>query len=731
MNQSHPPVKRQTILIVSGSENGLVALELALAEHGLGLAYVNRGDAALLLAEEGHVALVLLDAALAGSASLELCERLARRNGLPVLIMSSAPSEDERERARQAGAAGYVRLPFATADAVNNILVELGARGLWSDGAPASLDPAHLEINYHTLLAGSPDSILLLNVADRKPIDANAQAETLFGRSVAELRHKELAQLCPPLQQDGRLSADVVDDLIERVLGGEIRVFPLSFQHANGRLIDCEIRLVPLEKDKHHLLHLRLLDVTGQRLAEALRAGQNKLLEMIARGAPLHATLDRLVKLVETQSPELLCSVLLLDEDGKRMRAGSAPSLPGAYMAAIDGMEIGPMVGSCGTAMYRREAVIVSDIMHDPLWEPYRGLAGAYGLRACWSMPIMLNEGTVLGSFAMYYREVRHPSTEDQRLISVATHLAGIAIERTRREAELQQHRRHLEELVADRTAALRRAKEQAEQANAELARALEHLSMTQEELVRRDKLAALGAIVAGVAHELNTPIGNSLMVATTMSERTNSLHAEVSAGLRRSALEQYLQQAGEANELLVRNLTRTARLVASFKQIAVDTASSQRRRFTLDKFVAELVLPLAATLKHPGLRVVQEVAPHLEMDSYPGPLGQALSSLFENSVLHGFGERPGGTITIAGHAVGQDEVELSLADDGAGIAPEHQDRVFDPFFTTKLGAGGSGLGLHVTHNIVTGVLGGRIELHSAPGAGTRFTLHLPLVAPR
>jgi signal transduction histidine kinase len=331
----------------------------------------------------------------------------------------------------------------------------------------------------------------------------------------------------------------------------------------------------------------------------------------------------------------------------------------------------------------------------------------------------------------MYYREPRAPGPDDLRLTGVATHLAGIAIARTRHENELLRHRGHLEELVEARTAEMRRAKDAAEQANADLQKALENLRMTQDELVRRDKLAALGALVAGVAHELNTPIGNSLMVASTMVDRTRAIRASTDAGaLRRSALEGYLQQALEADDILVRNLRRAANLVQSFKQIAVDTDTAQRRHFDLANFISELILPLRAMSKQAHVQVVQDIPHGLDLDSYPGQLGQVIQVLFENSTTHGFAGRTDGHIAITARRLEDDTVRLIFEDDGVGVLPEHLSRIFDPFFTTRLGAGGSGLGLHVAHNIVTGVLGGRISVESTPGAGARFILLLPSCAP-
>src|SRR6267378_383561 len=162
---------------------------------------------------------------------------------------------------------------------------------------------------------------------------------------------------------------------------------------------------------------------------EAFRDGQSRILEMIARNAPLGEILNGLVLLIEAQSPEMLCSVLLLSSDGNHIRHGAAPSLPAQYVKAIDGAPIGPKNGSCGTAMYRGQPVIVTDIFTDPLWEDYREVAAGSGLRACWSTPIMSGRGKVLGSFAMYYRQPQTPTGDEARLTDVATHIAAIAIE--------------------------------------------------------------------------------------------------------------------------------------------------------------------------------------------------------------------------------------------------------------------------------------------------------------
>jgi len=169
--------------------------------------------------------------------------------------------------------------------------------------------------------------------------------------------------------------------------------------------------------------------VFAENKEEEFRIGQSKILQKLAANAALSEILERLVLLIEAQAPGMLCSVLLLSEDGDHVRHGAAPSLPQEYVQAIDGSAIGPKHGSCGTAMYRGEPVIVTDILTDSLWEDYKDLAIANGLRACWSTPILSGRGKVLGSFAMYYREPRTPTGEEAGLTEVATRIAGLAIE--------------------------------------------------------------------------------------------------------------------------------------------------------------------------------------------------------------------------------------------------------------------------------------------------------------
>jgi PAS domain S-box-containing protein len=270
------------------------------------------------------------------------------------------------------------------------------------------------------------------------------------------------------------------------------------------------------------------------------------------------------------------------------------------------------------------------------------------------------------------------------------------------------------------------------EQRTAELSNALTNLKRAQEELVHSEKLASLGQLVAGVAHELNTPIGNALTTTSALGDAAREFEAALQGGnIKRSALDQFVQQCLEGATLAERSLHRASDLVRSFKQVAVDQTSERRRSFDLGDAVREVVDTLRPNLKGLPVKVRVDIAPGIPMESFPGPLGQVVINLVMNAVLHAFETRTDGLITIRAKRLDDVLVMLDVADNGNGIAAEHLPRIFDPFFTTKLGQGGSGLGLAIVHRLVTQVLGGQITVDSSTLEGTAFTLRLPAAAPK
>ncbi len=284
---------------------------------------------------------------------------------------------------------------------------------------------------------------------------------------------------------------------------------------------------------------------------------------------------------------------------------------------------------------------------------------------------------------------------------------------------------------LRQREEALAAAKESAEAARDRAERALTDLRNAQQSLIEAEKLAALGSLVAGVAHEVNNPVGISLTVASSFARRCEVFAKEVRDGaLRRSRLDEFIEGSRDAAHQLVANLQRAGELIQSFKQVAVDRSHAERRSFDLRESTEQIVVSLRPGLKSVPVTLAVTVPEGITMDSYPGPYGQVLTNLVLNAVAHGFPDGQSGTIVMRARQIDDLQVELTFSDDGVGMTEDVQRRVFDPFFTTRRSQGGTGLGLHIVYNLVTRQLGGRIALSSAPDRGTTFRITLPLTAP-
>jgi signal transduction histidine kinase len=264
-----------------------------------------------------------------------------------------------------------------------------------------------------------------------------------------------------------------------------------------------------------------------------------------------------------------------------------------------------------------------------------------------------------------------------------------------------------------------------------ELRTALDNLEQARDRLVQSEKMAALGQLVAGVAHEINTPIGVALTAATHLGERTAEFRQIFAEGrMKRTDLQSYVEVAGESADLLRYNIQRAAQLIQSFKQVAVDQASEQHRGFELKPYLEQLTASLAPEVRRAGHSLTVDCAAHIHLTSYPGALAQVLSNLVANAIAHAYEPGTGGIIALAARPCGS-RVALTVSDTGRGIPPENLARIYDPFFTTRRGSGGSGLGLHIVYNIVTETLRGEIICRSTPGAGTSFTATIPAEIPQ
>ena len=270
----------------------------------------------------------------------------------------------------------------------------------------------------------------------------------------------------------------------------------------------------------------------------------------------------------------------------------------------------------------------------------------------------------------------------------------------------------------------LRASKERAENA-------LHELNAAQQNLIDAERLAALGGLVAGVAHEVNNPIGISLTVASSFARRAEMFEAELRSetGLRRSQLEDFVRTSRDAAQQLVGNLHRAGELIQSFKQVAVDRSHAERRLFSLSEATDQIIASLRPALKKASITLSVEVPEGLVIDGYPGAYGQILTNLFLNAAYHAFPDGRSGAISVLAKPRGSDDVEIIFSDNGVGMTPDVQRQAFDPFFTTRRNEGGTGLGLHIVYNLVTQQLGGRMMLDSRLGQGTTFRIIMPRTA--
>ncbi|WMW82032.1 PAS domain-containing sensor histidine kinase [Undibacterium cyanobacteriorum] len=418
------------------------------------------------------------------------------------------------------------------------------------------------------------------------------------------------------------------------------------------------------------------------------------------------------------QVRELAASLRRQTEDLQRSQASFSSLFVSNPLPAISGDKEGRITDVNPAFLdalgYQKEALIGRPVADLGLfvYEEERRLVAKFTMRSgVVGYPVTL---------ALYKGEKRHflISTAAFELAEGWRFVALFLDQTDRLSAEKAQHilTVELEQRVAKRTA--------------ELSEALQNLKQTQTDLVQAEKLASLGSLVAGIAHELNTPVGNALMISSTLLDQERQFEASLVAGLSRKALNQFLFNIRDSGDILDRNLRRTADLINSFKQIAVDQTSEQRRAFDLHEIAHEVFVTLSPTLRKTKHVLRNEIPEGIVLNSFPGPLEQVLMNMVNNSLRHAFAEEDFGVMRMRAELFGNKEVRIYFGDNGKGIAKEHLPRIFDPFFTTKLGQGGSGLGLSIAYNIVTGMLGGRLDVHSELDHGTEFMIEIPLTAP-
>lgn len=552
-----------------------------------------------------------------------------------------------------------------------NELAQLRERAteVWSEGA------------LRLVFERSPDAILLHD--GDAYLDCNQAAVDMLGATGKdELLSLSPSDLSPARQPDGTSSATKAKEMIAIARERGSHRFEWLAKRRNGREFPVEVLLTAIPFHERQILYVVWRDITRRKEAErelsesraaedAFRAGQGRVLEMIAQGATLSDVLDSLVTLIEAQSEGMICSVLQLSEDGKHIRHGAAPRLPEIYVQAVNGAPIGPKNGSCGTAMYRGQPVIVTDMLTDPLWEDYRELAKLSGLRACWSTPIFAGQGRVLGSFAMYYREPQAPTGSEARLTEVATHIAGIAIEHERAQNELQH---------------------------------------TRSELAHIARVTTMGELAASIAHEVNQPlgaiVGNADICLSWLREKDVDL-----------------KQLAEALEDIAADGHRASQIISRIRSLVKKHVPKK-----LPLNLSDIAREVTGLVGHEAQRKqviihsqLDESLPTLEADRVQ--LQQVLLNLCMNGIeaMHETDAKQR-QLTVQ-TTTSNGNVLAAVSDRGIGIDPGKAEQLFKPFHTTK--TNGMGMGLAISRSIIES-FGGKLWAESNAGGGATFSFSLP-----
>jgi PAS domain S-box-containing protein len=528
-------------------------------------------------------------------------------------------------------------------------------------------------------------------VEDGKFIEVNPAACRLYGRPRDALLSKHPGDLSPEYQPNNVRSSDLANEYMRAAIRGEPQHF--KWQHLrNGVPFTADISLnaarylrIPGQESQPRFVTI-LRDVTEkEKVAQSLTESELRFRQLFDFAPVAMCLWDEAGQVVDVNRSWLEILGYSI-EDMQQQAQWWQKVFPDTAYAAYVKQDWRDMFASLVASENQSEAA--RELAHEVLVNCADGRQ-----RYLIVMPAIVGQYTVLSLYDM----------TEQRAANM----------------KLKQLNAHLEERVQERTRQLQNA--------------LDSLKSAQNELVRSEKLAGLGALVAGVSHELNTPIGNAVIMSDTLSSLSKSFVDEISKGLRKSTLDKFIYNMEQAVQIINRNLHKASELILSFKQVAVDQSSYQRRSFLINDVFHELTLMLTPTLKKKGVTLIEHAEGRVLMDSYPGPLTQVLINLVNNAVVHAFTEQSSEIspqIEVNATLIAKDEVEISVADNGFGMDEVIVDKIFDPFFTTKLGKGGSGLGLHICYTLVNDLLSGSIKVESIQGKGTVFRLRLPLTAP-
>ncbi|WP_413204468.1 ammonium transporter [Rhodospirillum sp. A1_3_36] len=645
---------------------------------------------------------------------------------------------------------------------------EVGAIALRYNRVMDALERAMTQSD--TIIRSARDAILTFAGDTLSIISANPAAQTMFGYPADAMTGKTLVDLLPQGPDVGASNGDmeaVVSELMARRADGGIFPVEVSFSYANLGRERFSIALLRDVTDRRRMD--RALKDSEARYAQIMKAANDGLydwdlsrkkielsprLQQIIGEARAFITVDEWVRRIHSDDHDTFQAILrahlkgLTDRFAHEYRFQAVNGIIWIRQHGVglrDGRgRVERVVGGIGDITERKRAqetlrilmgsiplpVLVTTLKDGEILFCNDLAVSSYGLETESERTRIANlyrssedrEGFIQilkekGQVDGFEAHFKGPDGEDLWLM-----MSARLIEFQGKQAILT-----VTTSITERKAledGLREARENAEQALADL-------RATQDTLVESEKMASLGGLVAGVAHEINTPVGIVLTAATHLQEKTQSLRGLFEkGGVRKSDFSDYLFTAAEATAMMVSNITRAADLIQSFKQVAVDQSSDNRRPFDLRGYLSEVLPSLGPALRKTQHSLELICPEDIRMESYPGALSQVVTNLVMNALTHAFPDDRKGSMTLSVSLDVPGWIRLTFSDDGVGIPRDNLKRIFDPFFTTRRGSGGSGLGLNIVYNIVTRSLGGRIVASSKEGEGATFTLTLPEVAP-
>jgi PAS domain S-box-containing protein len=623
---------------------------------------VTDGHKALTAARAQRPDLVLTDVMMPNLDGFGLLKALradARTAVTPIILLSARAGEEARIEGHAAGADDYLVKPFSARELIARISGTLALSRLRREIARRE---AELKAEKASVLESIQEAFIAVD-SEWQITYVNAQAERIYERLRSDMVGRNLWEIYPELKATSFAPA------YRRVMAERVTLRLEEYHRPLAGWFEVSIHPLP---DGGIGVYFR--DISQRKRTEAIVVGQKQALELEINGASIERVLTVLTRTVESQSGEgARAAIQLVDADGLRLRSGAAPSLPAAYVGALDGMGIGPMAASCGAAAYTRQAVAASDIQADPLWADYKELAREHGLLASWSTPLFSSQGRVLGTFSLYYSEPRSPAASDREVVDVMAHTASLVLERR---VEMR------ERLLAEN--------------------ALKDADRRKDEFL------------ATLAHELRNPL------------------APIRSGLQLLRMTQGVDPSTErVYGMMERQVNHLVRLVDDLLEISritrgkIDLRPEDINVATVVRSAIDTSRPLIEAAEH-ELSVSIPDEPLL-VRADPVRLSQVIANLLNNAAK--YSPRRGHIWLTVGTQ--HDQVRIAVRDKGVGIPPEMLPRVFELFTqvdrTQKQSQGGLGIGLALVKSLVD-MHHGRIEARSeGPDRGSEFIVYLPL----